>query len=560
MFQEFLKHPEKFSFDQRGFFSKNSPLNALLVKCSGKERHIEKAAVFLSDRLNAIEMERITDLPADIETLCLEIISHLEGKKAGEILQEKLFGYRYRKEKEVQFEDAALVFNAFAKAEEWKKNEPFFWEKELSSEEKALIAPLVRKYGRIFRWILSSEERSSLLWIWLIRDQLPGSIFFEFPYFRDRLIRARMTGRVGRTGILRLKKEGSTKKVTLLIEGQEVEVTDPDKEIVLGEGWILTLNEIFQIFEEKKFLPGNLECFSTGIHNWNSHLLGRWNPRERKWIVSPLHEKWWEQLPCFEALTEEQVKERYRIQDGNWGIVARAARERPNLDYENTHAYLELVIPVEGVYRIYHLGKFARKFPKNLLELMQTFSATVPGTVAYPDENVYNTDRQHMGFVFEITEDKGLLCMEFIKKEIEKARNNRMAYQIATENCGKWTQDVLDHVIDKEKMPNLFYTSLIDAEPRGIMKGIFSWIRRLRPEFRALALNVIHYPWGSWKGSWIHEKEGEEVFKTITRSSFWQDTLVHLPAHLHEKQSEEISQNRASLTYQRKQERLVKRV
>ena len=255
-----------------------------------------------------------------------------------------------------------------------------------------------------------------------------------------------------------------------------------------------------------------------------------WNLRE-----------WWCTLPTTEVLTTAEARKRYgtHLDGTNWNIAAKASRQYISLNFDKSHAYLEIAIPnVDGAhYTIYNFGKCASYLPANEWEKMKMFAPSLPAAIVYPDENVFFSERQHVGYSFELTSAEGRRFMEAIKDDILRARSGNMAYQIESENCCKWIQTHLEEQLGCDRVPNLYRVQLLNTEPEGNIRRLFNIIRKLPAFCQSKALALVHLPLGAWKGRWVVEKNGQRVWKSLVASTFWQDTEVYLPGYLH-KQTE----------------------
>lgn len=122
--------------------------------------------------------------------------------------------------------------------------------------------------------------------------------------------------------------------------------------------------------------------------------------------------------------------------------------------------------------------------------------------------------------------------MESIRKDILKARNGSLTYQIESENCAKWIQDKLEEHLGSERVGDMFRIAMLDTEPPGAAAGLFAMLRLLPNEWHSPVLSVLHYIIGAWRGVWI-EENGRRVWVSITTTRFWQDKVCYLPAVIH---------------------------
>lgn len=430
-------------------------------------------------------------------------------------------------------------------AVKWKKNQKIFWKKTLSESDYNKINEACC-YPLFIEILLKDPILKNDFFNWTLRDGISIAPFIEFPGIREKLIENNLHGRIGRMGgdFLKIAKETTPKqeniieKVLLLpFDGRLINILNEKNEIKFQGEYNLTIKEIYRIFKRKLLQAGNLEYFSQGITNWNAHRLGWWNEKTGNYELVDLDQSdWWFQMPIFEILTLEEAQNRYgeNVDGKQWILIAKATREYPTLNYAKSHAYLEIAIPIAGrCYSVYDFGKVATEFPATHWEEMRTFTVTVLAAIAYPDENVYYLHRQQVGYCFYLQHHEGLKFMDSIKSDILKSREGNVVFQIESENCGRWIQNLLEEQLGKDQVPNLFRMHLIDAEPIGLPDKIFRFVRILPRFCRSRILAFLHLPFGAWKGRWVVDKQGKKEWKSLNTSSYWQDGIVYLPARLH---------------------------
>lgn len=430
-----------------------------------------------------------------------------------------------------------------AQAVEWKKTEPLLKFTGLGAKEAAhlrtathypLFTDLLQRFPgirvRFFQWILRDEN-----------DVQP---FVLFPASTERLLECGLSGRISRFGggALKILHErlpglnGEQKILTLPFEGKDISILDPSLRVHFASGYSLTIAEIFKVFRNKDVAVGDLEFMAEGIVNWNIHQLAITKENEQQ-RIDVTKKRWWEQMPLFEVLNRRQVWKRYGIplKPRQWIAAACATRGKPNLDYEETHAYLEVAIPRgRGMYAVYDFGKLALKYPETLMEKMSMFTKNVHATVAFPDENVYYSHRQKGFEPFALSPGQGAWLMSLLRRDIESSRKLNFIYQIESENCAKWVHNVLEEVVGHEKMPDLFRMQLLDTQPQGPVALLFRWIKQLPARWQVPVLAHLHLPLGAFRKIWIWE-EGQKVAKSLSSHAFFTTGQIYLPALLVEK-------------------------
>lgn len=465
-------------------------------------------------------------------------------------LRQKTLGLLYRLEEEngglKKTSNPELVKRLMDLSSAWKKDQKIFWNVDFQPMELRRLEEAA-SYTEFVKMLFEDKEIREDFFSWVLRDGLPIAPYIQYPALCQKISSNNMRGRIGRMGenllkvkLIRLSCDpiNLQKVVTLPFEGREISILDESLTVSFRGGYSLKLKQIFNVFKNKATDLGNLEIFAQGIINWNSNCLGWWSHDLKAYVLVDLdREDWWRELPILEVLTQGEASQRYGVKlDGKkWSLAAKSARESLNLDYERCHAYIEMAIPEkEGEYYIvYTFGKAILDLPRNSWHRFFLFSTYVPATIVYPDETMFFSHRQQIGYTFELEEKEGMTMMNAFREDIRRSRNGNMVFQIEAENCGKWIQVHLEEHLGNERVPNLYKFPLLQAEPTGFMAKFFSFFRGL-PKFCGKRLFVlIHYPLGAWRGRWVVDHQGQRVWKSLMNSSFWTDTMTYLPAFLH---------------------------
>lgn len=433
-------------------------------------------------------------------------------------------------------------------AEVWKKKQKIYADASLNERE---IKRLKQSgaYPEFIDLLTADSHLMSKFMKWIMRDNINPAPFIEYPAAQERISKSHLSGRIGRLGGEHLKivksgiEEWEQKILTLPFEGRDQSILNPQSVIVFPGNLGLTLEEVFDVFKNKNKGVGELEFMADGIVSWNVHRLGRWQVHKGDWeLIDITLRTWWKQMPVFERLTKQEAENRYsrRLDDTQWMVAACASRGSMTLDYNSSHAFLEVAIPSgEDEYSVYTFGKFATYFPGSALDYMTFFCTTGLATVAYPDENVYYTHRQHANYAFAISPEEGFKLMDSIRHDIKLSRDRNFVYQIESENCAKWTHEKLVAALGASRVPNLFVMPLLDTEPNGVVNHVFKFIKTLPVGAHIPILTFLHKPLGANKGVWIQEN-GQKIYKSLDSHEFWQTGKVFLPAMLHKQKEHEL--------------------
>lgn len=479
----------------------------------------------------------------------------LNSEKAQQVLhrlQQRVAALSYRLESvnggldKTDVRSNAILKSLNKLANSWKQEQASFEQScSMSLENQALQS--VCRYPKFVSLLFTDTRLRDAFFDWVVRDHLAVDIFVEFPALQEKITKSSLQSRIGRLGgtALKLRKkttlgeageEWQEKSVTLLMEGREVSLLDERLEVTFRGNYKLTVGQIFETFSRKFKEVGNLEFFSEGVTNWNTHKLGWWDEdRKEHKAIDITHEHWWKQLPHLETIGAKEAYERYGVfLDGvHWVVAAYATRGSRTLDFENTHAFFEIAIPKsQNEYQIFHFGKLGIYFPTNFIENISCLCEIMEATVAYPDENIFYTSRQHTLYPFALTAAQGQKLMKLIRDDIQKSRAGDFVYQIESENCAKWTHEKLVDVLGEERVPNLYRMSLLDTEPTGFVGKVFNFVKSLPRTIQAKALTRLHLPFGAWRGKWIFTK-GQKIWVSVMSHEFWHTAEIYLPAMLH---------------------------
>jgi hypothetical protein len=554
--EELCIYLEAIAKGRKGFLSRL--MGRVICPSKAKVREAAVFAVELLQDLETIPVEFVNGgvcfekipykkIISAIEQLLDELRSYPSGDLStlSIALERHFFALLYRLERWNREEQPKLAEKIYRAAQEFKSSLSILADKEISPEEAAKIEEASR-YRAFATLLLSSPCLQEEFFHWMIRDKNEIEPYILFPAMQHKLTACNMSGRIGRfkEGLLRIVKEkinGTTmrKILALRFEGKYRNILDEEATVSLRGGWSPTIGEVFDTFRNKFRSVGNLEFFESGICNWNCHDWGFWNGRKEELVEIELTKKnWWRQLPSFEVISLKEAQQRYgpHMNGTVWNVAAVSTRDTTTLDYDGCHTFLELAIPRKnGSYALYDFGKFAKEFPTSIFENLKLFCYNLYATVAYPDENVFYSHRQPAYHSFPLTEKEGLALLERIRRDIVLGRAENFIYQIESENCAKWVFTHLQSILGENAMPNLYRTSLLKTEPKGIMAAVFVFIRTLPLFCQIPFLMAMHVPFGAKEVTWIIER-GEAVPKALHLADFWNTGEVFLPAYLHRKQ------------------------
>jgi hypothetical protein len=539
--------------EHRGFFLGLERLFGLHARhtISLAKRFVEALDALESVPVRFASSEQAVDYTGYLE-VGRALVEKLTEQHATELLahlQDRLVGLSYRIETANGGEtagdvDQGILNHLVERAVDWKQHQTAFADSSLDAADHSRLAE-VSRYPAFVQLLLSNSALIDAFFLWTLRDRVDVAVFVQYPALRERLFNSYLTPRIGRFGgnLVRIQKvaqEQSLRKiVTLPFEGQEVNILDSQRTVTFRGNYRMTIKQIFAVFAAKMQRVGDLEFFSNGIANWNSHLLGWWDADRREYhLVDVNRPAWWKELPFLETMTVEKAKEIYgdHLNGTEWTLAVNATRTTHTLSPDASHAFIELVVPmVDGMYAIYAMGKFATTYAGSMFDSLKLFTATLKATVAYPDENIFYTHRQHVRRSFALSAVEGMRYFESIRKDILRARAGSLTYQVESENCAKWIQDKMEELLGAQRVGNLFRIAMLDTEPPGAALTLFSFLRQLPSDWHSPVLSVLHYIIGAWRGIWI-EEGSQKVWVSVTTTQFWNDKVCYVPAVLHQQQ------------------------
>ncbi|CRX38055.1 hypothetical protein [Estrella lausannensis] len=523
------------------FLPSKKQIRSTIVSLERELALSEKEPLLFAETSSASVTESFHDLLAQVKTWVQENDPSDEDMKRSFVsLKRAAIGLTYRLKRRNSLVSLKLCNRLRVRVSEWKKLEKSIESQNLDPSD--LMAIQTTSCYPLYVDLMLEEEELFNEWArFSIRDKVDPAVYIEFPKLAQRLIDCNLASRIGRLGSklkieFKRRPDGLLQKiVTMPFDGKAVNVLEDDTRVELASNFTLTVGEAFEIFRNKNVRVGDLEYLAEGVTNWNVHKWGRWNPLRQDYdLINISHPKWWLLLPTFEIISRREAEERYEVElkDGQWCAAATATSLTKTLDYENTHAFLELAIPMgDGNYNIVDFGKFATVFPSSFLEAMSMFCHNLHATISFPDENIFYLHRARAYQPFVMNEAQAERMMDLIRKDMVKGMELNFVYQIESDNCAKWVHDLLTQVMGHDQVPEMFKIHLLDTEPTSFVAHIFSMIKLLPVTWQTAVMTFFHLPMGASRTTWIFEK-GKRVAKSLTQHEFWESGIVYLPALL----------------------------
>jgi len=249
-----------------------------------------------------------------------------------------------------------------------------------------------------------------------------------------------------------------------------------------------TIEQVAEQFKRKRCGYENVEVIERkGIINWDTIKLGSFNPdKEDADTIRVREPNWLSRLPVFKTMTAEQIRERYVWQD-NWDgqspvMAVCATREKPTLQVDNNHGYLEIIIPHEnGLFRIIPIGFQPNEFPDldaqcSMLDKLWVLEKIQPGKSHTIDESFFLSNRQFRGEAYALTGDEFGAVQDRLTHFETKARAGKKTFHPMGDNCAKMVQKVYERTVGQR-----FYGPFVTFAERilGADRGVGSEIKRI---------------------------------------------------------------------------------
>jgi hypothetical protein len=416
-------------------------------------------------------------------------------------------------------------------AEEWKSGSHITNHESLNEQDVRRLLHVCENSG--FAELLVEDERlRQNFFHWTLRDRVNPAPFMQFPATCKRLTKARLSHRIGFYGGEGLKvseienAKGTREKVlTLPMGGREISLLNDALEVEFELGYKQTVGQIIKIFENRQWEIGNVEFFRDGIQNWNPKRLGRYHPEKREYEKTCFNtENWWESLPVIEELTAEEAGRRFNqsLDGSQWVMALRAAREQENDTPFGIHGWMQVAIPIQGIYRLYDFGKYTEEFPRAWYEMVDITMNTVPAVISYPDEAMFASDRQHGWHSVLASPEEGVALMDSIKEDFKSVDVKNLAFQFISENCVKWAWTRMNAQVGDEKMPKeVVRADFTHLNPPGVMGMVFKLLRLMPFAMRWTVLTFFVCLLGAWRSMSIKKANGEIYKVSLLKNLPW---------------------------------------
>ncbi len=452
--------------------------------------------------------------------------------EASALLTKQMIGLKYRALSQTQIQAAGVRLQNRSN-QLWLKEEVILWKKqqfpllscdftedELRKVDETCLYPeliaLFKENPSILEDYIAFVFRNTVN---VCEDAV--KIAVQFPTLQEQLTKSYLDKRVKRLrnyGLLFHEDETIDgpnsssrlvkKDVTFLINGRYESILDQTKKITFSNTTVLTIREIFEEFAAKNKKMGRFEYLAQGITLAETQF-----PKVN--LDSP---DWWQELPEFEALSLQEVQERYRVTPAKDEslIVLKGSRQHTNLRTDNNHSWFEVVVEKKGTgkYQVLPIGKYATYYAQNLLDLFFFIFNTQPASICYPDENEFYYHREQCALPLVASSEHFARFMDKVRKDMILAKEGKIPFQSQGNNCATWLQETVDYAFFDKRLPRFFELDILETTglfPVNVIVSTLNSIKNATTKSiantcRIVFCTVICSAWRGYSPDWSHKK------------------------------------------------------
>lgn len=422
----------------------------------------------------------------------------------------------------------ALLF----KAKQFKENQHYINNKELSEHENALIEKACEN-GEFVQLLLDDPIWSYEFFHWILVNDGTDTpytandpeIMIKFPGLFKNYIR-KFTGRSARFGA-RLFRVSDNQMLEAKVEGQYRSILKGEEFVTLGYNKqgkkTTTLETIFKEVKGKIYTGnGDFEVIGDqGFTLLNAREGAVYHEDQHKYIrIDLTQEDWLNQLPTIEELDYEQVVERFKVDwephdeteqgykgqyvacpPGSRPIVLLTVTRKGELEFRGTHGFTRFLIP-KGInkFELKSAGIFTDWFPQGFWQTFSFMPRFHRARVMIIDENEFNNERSYASWPITPlptpTQWSGFLTS--FKKEIKRGWEGTLEFHTGLRNCTTRVWKKMKHHFGKTSVPSL-KVSFWQMKPGDIEGKIMRFIEKFPFFVGYLLMHLLFFSFGSWR-------------------------------------------------------------
>ncbi|MGK5594890.1 MAG: hypothetical protein ACSNEK_05995 [Parachlamydiaceae bacterium] len=495
-----------------------------------------KQAIAYLDRLERKEI-KLTSKEQRVEIAARKrFLSKMRNGNEKEELKRRLIAAEYRlnlTKKEALVNQ--LNEEILEDASDWKKKQVFSQEQALSSCERKRIERACR-YIKFVHLIKANRPLRDRFFKWTIQNRLNPTIFILYPHLANRIRSALLEGRLGTTKAL-IHDKANRDVLVRTEEGRRFSLLKGSNVIRFKSHDHVTVDKFFRIFQKKNVKEGRLTFLKQGVSNWDPHCFGRRNGKTGETEQIDMQSTgWFHQLAYEEVLTKKEASEKFGHPcDGeNWVITIAATRQTEQVTIKGSHAYLKIAVPDDqGNYHCsYGFGLFPKKYPKGVLDVLQSLSCYVPATLEYPDNNHFYSHRETKMCHFPCSKEEGLELMNSIREDFLRAQKNNLPFQFIIDNCTHWIIRKVKKYYPEAEM--LFHEQFEDIKASGILGTLVKICKKTPAWFSTAFLYSVSFLLGGWRKKKFIIDGKKEKLSLLNKAPWRNKSFIH-PSVIFEK-------------------------
>lgn len=454
-------------------------------------------------------------------------------------------------------------------ATEWKKNNPFWKNKELDS----LQIKQLKEAATYLKWVpflLEDVEYRHKFFKWALQDFNPVDVFITCPHTTKAIRKAIMHPVIG--GI-----HTDVNGKAFLCFGWEsfIEVIEKSKEAKIGQRRVLTIpvnlatpDDLKADYRMRRYdilNPDNIMHFCGGLtmkvkefyadrakvndrvpkiamgpygaFNFDAAKASYWDEKLKAWIKTinidshpdgtAKDPKWYMKLIPTRIVSRAFLTEWYGTDkiDGETAFVKiGATREKDSNSSLGAHGLMQFYFPVDGkdYYHVVDIGKFGVEYANSWWKQLVLFCGSILAVIMCLDPNGFYSHRQWALLPVFPTEEE-------VNKLLENLRHNMLKeiyFQFVTENCASFVEEWVHEVF--KDLPPLFAVNLFSGQGGiPLLDGYLSKFKSCRWIIQFLAvLPILILTWAwRWvtikvmgkdgKMHWEHKSVLKRIYNTV---------------------------------------------
>jgi len=362
----------------------------------------------------------------------------------------------------------------------------------LTEKDRAQVETACLRYPHFVETLLRRTEINPHRDRWMekfvkfcLRGKMRVDVFVETPNEADGLAKRHFDKRIGTVDpdFVQFIRHQGMRVLAMRIDGTLRPIQGNHKNDVVplsnrlnleAPHSSLRISTIFDQFKKKTLSYGSLEVVhQRGVILWDAIEMGVPNLETGEMTLLDVDQPGWIlRMPPIGVIETQDLQQLYPGQrvceEGGYGLVIRASREKPTRELLNNHAFIELIVPnpqQPGQFFRYPIGFQPKQYPSTAYGQLNFLQNTEAAGVHGIDESGYLTNRQQTGVFLTLSHSEFESTLDYLRTQIRRGREGNLYFQMTGENCGFFVQELYDAV-----RGNNFYDPL-----RNQLQEIVGW-------------------------------------------------------------------------------------